>query len=80
MMRFIENLNKKKKKGSKRVVEHNWLSSGLFNDQEYLNISIYLEESAGMAEWLMQSVVIRCPSGREGSIPSAGVFLIDNTK
>ena len=80
-----ENLNKidnneKNKKGSNGV-EPNKLSSDYDNykEQKYLNISVDVVNSrAEMAEWLTQSVVIRCPSGCVGSIPTLGAD--DNSK
>lgn len=64
----------KNKKGSNGV-EPNKLSSDydIYKEQKYLNISVDIINSrAGMAEWLTQSVVIRCPSGCVGSIPTLG--------
>lgn len=64
----------KNKKGSNGV-EPNKLSSDydIHKEQKYLNISVNIVNSrAGMAEWLTQSVVIRCPSGCVGSIPTLG--------
>ena len=69
------------KKGSKRVAEPNRLSIYYNKHKKYLNISVCLKNSAGMAEWLSQSTVNRCPSGREVSSPSAGVLnIFDNKK
>lgn len=63
-----------KEKGSNRMVKYN---SRLIRDNKnkiskYLNISTSSNGSARVAEWLLQSLDTRCPSGLAGSIPAPG--------
>lgn len=70
----------KNKKGLGGMAKPKKLStdSSNYSKKKYLNISINSFHScAGMAEWLTQSAVNRCPSGHVGPIPTAGaVFSI----
>ena len=69
--------NEKKKVGSNRIVKPNRLIHDYTycNDKEYLNISVHLNENVGVAEWLLQPLDTRCPSGFVGSIPTPdGLF------
>lgn len=74
------NKMRKKEKGPNRMVEPcNLLTASYDNDKEqkYLNVSVGCNSChADMAEWLLQLVDRECPSGVEGSIPSAGVTCI----
>lgn len=74
IVEFPSKITKKKKKGSSGM-EPNKLSSDyeFFKISKYLNVLVDLATSrARMAEWSTQSVVIRCPSGCVGSIPTPG--------
>ncbi len=68
-----------KKKGSNRMVEPNPLIADYSNcnNSKYVNLSVGLNGSSRVAEWLLQSVDSRCPSGFVGSIPTSGV--LDNS-
>lgn len=66
----------KKIKGSNRMVEPNWLipSYNFYNKKKYLNVSVDSNDSAGLAEWLLQLVDTKSSSfrGLVGSIPTPG--------
>ena len=64
------------KKGSNRMVEPNLLIPSYENckEEKYLNISANSNDCVGVAEWLLQLVDTKCPSGFVGSIPTPGVI------
>ena len=63
-----------KGKGSNRMVEPNRLiHSNMSNKRKYLNISVDFCIGGRMAEWLLQPLDTRCPSGCVGSIPTPAV-------
>ena len=69
----------KKQRGSNRMVFERLIHNvNLHTTRRYLNISIYSNGGAGVAEWLLRSLDTRCPLGFAGSIPAARTLKLNS--